>query len=115
MITDCLKLEQILRNLIDNAVKFTEHGSVTITAHNCEKYRQVKFTVADTGIGIAKANHSVIFEKLYQIESSDNRRYEGIGLGLYIVKKLSDLIGATVEVKSNLGMVATFTVSVPWQ
>jgi PAS domain S-box-containing protein len=115
MVSDSAKLEQILRNLIDNAIKFTEHGSVTISANNCATNRTVKFTVTDTGIGIAKAHYGAIFEKLYQVESSDNRRYEGIGLGLYIVKKFSELIGATVEVKSELGAGSTFTLTVPWQ
>ncbi len=115
MITDSVKLEQILRNLIDNAIKFTDHGSVTISADNCKQNRAVEFSVADTGIGIAKVYQHTIFDKLYQVESSDNRRYEGIGLGLYIVKKFSDLIGATLEVKSDLGIGATFTVSVPWR
>jgi signal transduction histidine kinase len=115
LITDPVRLEQILRNLIDNAIKFTEHGSVTISANNCPEARKVRFAVVDTGIGIAKANHNAIFEKLYQVESSENRRYEGIGLGLYVVKKFSDLIGATVEVKSDLGMGSKFTLRVPWQ
>jgi signal transduction histidine kinase len=113
MNTDRGKLQQILQNLINNAIKFTEKGSVTISANYLSETGSVEFKVSDTGIGIPKKAVPVIFEKFRQIDSSDTRQYGGVGLGLYIIKKFTDLLGGTVRVESETGKGSIFVVTVP--
>ena len=69
--------------------------------------------VSDTGIGIPPEAHSLIYEKFYQVDSSETRLYGGVGLGLYIVKKFTEMLGGTVTVESEVGSGATFTVRLP--
>lgn len=111
--SDSAKLSQILRNLVDNAIKFTEEGCVTISVRKHEDNGTIEFRVTDTGIGIATDMQSAIFEKLYQADSSATRDYGGLGLGLYIVKKYCDLLGANIKVESAVGKGSTFTVAIP--
>jgi signal transduction histidine kinase/HAMP domain-containing protein len=111
--TDRAKLTTILQNLIGNAVKFTDRGAVTLSARYVAELESVELTVADTGIGIPKESQTVIFEPFRQLDSSNTREHEGIGLGLYIVKKMADLIGAKIGVESAAGQGATFTVTLP--
>lgn len=113
MKTDSAKLKHILQNLINNAIKFTEVGQVVITALYFPKTRKVEFKVADTGIGIPQELIPVIFEKFRQGDSSERRLYSGIGLGLYIVKNLTDLLGGEIGVESEPGSGSTFTVTLP--
>ncbi len=116
VITDSEKLKQILQNLIHNAIKFTEKGSVTITARIKEGIRQrqfVEFKVADSGIGMPKELLPVIFEKFTQADSTETRLYGGVGLGLYIVKEFTELLGGTVQVESEPEKGSTFTVTLP--
>jgi len=139
---DAGKLRQILNNLIDNALKFTERGAVTISARltdECEaspvksdslstrntineirdtpseirKTRYLEFTVQDTGIGITSDAVRSIFEKFRQADNSETRSYEGAGLGLFIVKKFTELLGGEVHVESEPGHGSTFTVTLP--
>lgn len=107
------KLKQILQNLIDNAMKFTDKGSVTISARIKDAGKQVEFKVADTGVGIPKEALPFIFEKFRQVDSSETRLYGGVGLGLYIVKKLTELLRGKVEVESEPGEGSVFTVTIP--
>ncbi|MGH7831577.1 MAG: ATP-binding protein [Candidatus Binatia bacterium] len=109
--TDGPKLKHILQNLINNAIKFTDKGSVTISVRR-EK-GGVEFEAADTGIGIPKEMLSAIFEKFKQVDSSQTRIYGGVGLGLYIVKKFTEMLGGTVTVDSKPGNGSTFTVILP--
>ncbi len=111
--TDSGKLKQILRNLIDNAIKFTEKGSVTVSAGYISEARAVQFKVADTGIGISKEHLPLIFEKFRQADSSETRPFGGVGIGLYIAKKLTESLGGKVDVESELGKGSTFTVTLP--
>jgi len=132
--TDYEKLKRILQNLINNAIKFTESGTVTISARllkreaslvneprdtgheirdtNNERRdtRHLEFTVQDTGIGIAAERIPIIFDMFKQGDSSTTRAFEGVGLGLYIVKKYSELLGGTVQVESEPGKGSSFTV-----
>jgi len=109
--TDATKLKIVLKNLIGNAVKFTERGSVTVSAQL--KSSNVEFQVSDTGIGIAPEALKVIFEPFRQADSSTTRRHGGVGLGLYIARRLVEMLGGTIEVHSELAKGATFRVSMP--
>jgi signal transduction histidine kinase len=113
--TDGEKLAQILQSLIDNAIKFTDRGSVTISVriapHASELFIEIK--VADTGIGIPADQLPFIFDKFFQVDSSDTRPFGGVGLGLYIVKKFTDLLGGKIEVESEPEIGTTFRVRIP--
>ncbi|GEM_PF-2022911 len=110
------KVSQILRSLIANAVKFTRSGTVTVSA---EVLRAPKvgaclaLRVTDTGVGIASENHDRIFEKFQQLDSSETRVYGGLGLGLYVAKKLTELLGGKIAVDSAPGRGSIFTVEIP--
>lgn len=105
------KIAQILRNFISNALKFTQQGEVRVKAVQMEG--NVIFSVSDTGIGIAPEDRERIFEDFVQVESSVQRRVKGTGLGLPLSRKLAELVGGSVSVKSELGRGSTFTLSVP--
>ena len=109
--TDYKKLKIVVKNLIGNAVKFTERGEVTIDARGDAGGGTI--TVTDTGIGIPPESLAEIFEPFHQVDNSSARRYGGTGLGLHIVKLLLDVLGGTVTVKSQLGHGSTFCVRVP--
>jgi signal transduction histidine kinase len=111
--TDSAKLKHILQNLINNAIKFTPQGSISITAKYISQARAVQFQVVDTGIGISEELLPSIFEIFQQGDSSETRTYGGVGIGLYIVKKYTDLLGGEVEAKSALGKGTTFTLTIP--
>lgn len=111
--TDSAKLKHILQNLINNAIKFTSQGSVSITAKYISQARAAQFQVADTGIGISKEMLPSIFEMFHQVDSSETRTYGGVGIGLYIVKKYTDLLGGEIQAKSALGKGTTFTLTIP--
>jgi len=112
--TDAAKRKQILQHLINNAIKFTERGSVTVSARVNEDGRDVEFKVADTGIGIPKETMPLIFDKFRQADSSETRVHGGVGLGLYIVKKFTELLGGEIDVQSEPGKGSTFTVTIPY-
>lgn len=109
--TDAAKLKLVVKNLVSNAVKFTETGTIAIDV--CPRGEGVEFAVADTGIGIAPEVLPVIFEPFRQGESPLTRRFSGVGLGLYIVVRLLDLLGGTVAVDSEVGRGSTFRVWLP--
>ncbi len=112
VITDEVKLSQILTNLASNAVKFTSPGGrVTISAHLDEK--TLVFSVKDTGPGIDEAEREKIWRRFRQGSAGPARTHEGLGLGLYIAKALTDLLGGEISLESRKGQGATFTVSVP--
>ena len=111
--TDSAKLRQILRNLIDNALKFTSQGSITISARLREDNQQVEFQVADSGVGIPKEHLPYIFDKFHQVDSSETRLFGGVGMGLYIVKKFTELLGGKVDVESEPGKGSVFIVKIP--
>jgi signal transduction histidine kinase len=111
--TDGGMLKQILQNLLNNALKFTEQGSVTLSARHLSGADRVEFTVADTGLGIADEDLATIFERFRQVDSSETRKFGGVGLGLYIVKTFAALLDANVEVESKLGKGTTFRVTLP--
>jgi signal transduction histidine kinase/PAS domain-containing protein len=111
--TDRDKLKHILQNLINNALKFTEVGHVTVSATHAPGLNRVKLSVADTGIGIAPHDLPLVFEKFLQLDASRTRSQGGVGLGLHIVKTFSQVLGGTVTVTSQPGEGTTFTVTLP--
>ena len=109
------KISQILRNFISNAVKFTERGTVRITASNASNMQAVVFSVSDSGIGISAENLQLIFEEFSQIEHPLQRRSKGTGLGLPLCRKLAALLGGQVDVTSTPDIGSTFTLTLPRQ
>jgi signal transduction histidine kinase len=108
---DPTRLSQMLLNLLSNAVKFTETGWVTLEVRR--EGERARFTVRDSGIGIAPAAHELIFEEFRQADGSTSRRYGGTGLGLAITRRLAQLHGGTVSLVSELGAGSSFSFSVP--
>ncbi len=109
--SDAVKVKVLLKNLIANAVKFTDRGSVTVSARPRDGW--MEFSVADTGIGMSPETQAVIFEPFRQGDSSNNRRQAGVGLGLYIVSRLLDLLSGRIEVDSTPGVGSTFRIWIP--
>lgn len=106
------KLSQILRNFISNALKFTERGSVHVTAI-LTAAGNVRFSVRDTGIGIAEENKDLVWQEWGQVESDQRARHKGSGLGLPLARQLASLLGGTTWLESTLGKGSTFYVEVP--
>jgi signal transduction histidine kinase len=111
--TDPAKLQIILRNLIHNALKFTHHGMVSVSVSTQPARRQMTFVVQDSGIGIKSENLSEIFEMFRQAHTGEVAPAGGVGLGLYIVKRLAAVLGAEIEVSSAPGRGATFRIHLP--
>ena len=109
---DDKKLSQILRNFVSNALKFTLHGEVRVSAVQ-KSPDSMTFAVSDTGIGIAKEFHEAIFHDFTQIDSPIQKRLRGSGLGLSLSKRLAELLGGTVALDSEPGRGSTFYVTVP--
>ena len=111
---DRRKLRHIVENLISNAIKFTEHGSVTVSARYLVGKKMLEIKVADTGPGIPEEQISTIFERFRRGEDAETGTpRSGVGLGLYIVKKFLDLLGGKIHVESHTGRGSTFTVQIP--
>ena len=107
------KLKQVLQNLMDNAIKFTEEGHVTLTVRYHHRAGAVEFKISDTGIGIPEEKLADIFEMFRQVDSSETRKYEGIGVGLFIAQKFAEMLGGMITAESELNSGSTFTVTIP--
>ena len=109
--TDPVKLKVVLKNLIHNAIKFTDVGAVTVCLSTAAT--RLEFEVADSGIGIGPELIGAIFEPFRQADSSSTRSYGGVGLGLYIVRRLLDLLGGGISVESEVGRGSCFRFWIP--
>jgi signal transduction histidine kinase/CheY-like chemotaxis protein len=109
--TDQSKLSQVLRNLVSNALKFTERGTVEVSVTT--RQDDVVFTVKDTGIGIASIDFDRIFEEFGQIDSALQARVKGTGLGLPLSRRLAEMLGGVLTVESEVGQGSTFTLRIP--
>ena len=107
------KLKLVLQHVIDNAIKFTEHGYVRVSAHYLANRKVMEFEVSDTGIGIPADELPMIFEKFSRLDSSECEKYSGAGLGLYIVKRIVHLLEGNIDVQSKVGRGSTVTIRIP--
>ncbi|WP_414539262.1 response regulator [Stenotrophomonas forensis] len=114
LVADSQRLQQILKNLLANALKFTEHGKVSLHVRAAGGGR-IRFEVADTGIGIAREQLQVIFEAFRQADGSTRRRYGGTGLGLSISRDLAERMGGSIHVDSEPGRGSCFILELPLQ
>ena len=115
MYSDVTKIRQILLNLLSNASKFTENGTVSlkITKHWVDGVEWVSFSITDTGIGISPEQQKKLFKAFSQVDASTTRKYGGTGLGLLITKRFTEMLGGKVSVESELGKGSTFVARFP--
>jgi signal transduction histidine kinase len=111
--TDSAKLRSIVQNLLNNAIKFTELGTITFACRYLADLGTLEFKIEDTGIGIPPDKLPHIFDLFWQADSSERRTHGGVGLGLYIVKKFTDLLGGHIDVHSATGQGTAITVAIP--
>jgi len=111
--TDVIRITQVLKNLINNAIKFTDRGRVEIGCLKGEADQSIRFYVRDTGIGISQEHSELIFDQFRQIDGSNTRKFGGTGLGLAICKNLVRLMGGKIWVESEVGGGALFQVELP--
>jgi len=113
LVTDVTKLQEILQNLIGNAFKFTPRGQIKIRIGNIQEFGRIEFSIADTGIGIEAHDMNRIFSAFEQIREAHTGDFNGVGLGLNIVKKYLELMHGDIRVESEPGEGSTFTFSIP--
>src|SRR5262249_33114631 len=109
--TDPTLLFRVLSNLVSNAIRYTENGAILIACR--ARGRRVSFEVWDTGIGIATEQHERIFEEFYQIQNPERDRKRGVGLGLATVRRIAQLLGAPLKLRSRLGTGSMFALEIP--
>ncbi len=115
IISDETKIRQVLTNLVENALKFTQEGYIAIGVSESRSNGHITFYVEDTGIGIPEEYHKMIFERFRQVEMSETRQFGGNGLGLAISKNLVEMLGGKIWLESEFGKGSTFHFTIPKQ
>jgi CheY-like chemotaxis protein len=115
MRSDVTKVRQILANLLSNACKFTDHGTISMNAERTKDQKWIRFRVRDSGIGISEKQQENLFKEFAQADVSIARKYGGTGLGLAICHRFAQLMGGNIGVESELGKGSVFTVHLPTQ
>jgi PAS domain S-box-containing protein len=113
MYTDKMRLDQVVKNLLSNAFKFSAKGKVNLSISYNLQQDMISFSVVDTGIGIAKEKQALVFEAFQQADGSTKRKYGGTGLGLSISKEISHLLGGEITLESVVGVGSNFTITIP--
>jgi signal transduction histidine kinase/ActR/RegA family two-component response regulator len=111
LFNDKEKVKRILNNLLSNALKFTEKGTITVFAQCLNG--KINITIADTGIGISSDAQALLFQDFYQVNDSSTRQHSGTGLGLAISRRLAHLMGGDITFESTIGVGSTFTITIP--
>lgn len=111
--SDYPKLKMVVRNLVHNALKFTDAGAVAVEARLADDGAAIAIAITDTGIGITPESQAIIFDMFRQVDGSDRRRHDGVGLGLYIVRRMTGILGGTVSVESEVGRGSRFELRFP--
>ncbi|QEE49314.1 response regulator [Flavobacterium alkalisoli] len=112
ILSDPYRIKQVLTNLISNAIKFTNEGSVEVTA--VKKNESIQICIVDTGIGIAKESQSNVFKEFTQANPGIEKKFGGTGLGLTISRRIIELLGGTIELESEEGKGSVFTIIIPY-
>ena len=114
IVSDPLRLSQVLLNLLSNAIKYTQRGWVKVDVKVCQNDNQVQIAVCDSGVGIAEENIGKLFNRFQQLDQDTQQKIgQGTGLGLAIVANISHLLGARIDVESQLNVGSTFTITLP--
>jgi signal transduction histidine kinase/CheY-like chemotaxis protein len=106
-------LERVVRNLVDNAIKYSEKGTIVVEAHLDRQRRNVSVSVSDQGIGIAPSEIDHVFDEFYQVDNPERNRIKGLGLGLSIVRRLTNLLGIQLQCESIWGKGSSFKITLP--
>ena len=114
IVSDRSKVERIFKNLLSNAVKFTPKGQITIKAHRSKDEGNIDFEIIDTGIGMQQDQIESLFEPFQQLDTSSQREFSGLGLGLTVARRLTEFLGGTLRVKSQPGVGTHVLVSLPY-
>ncbi len=114
IISDRSKVERIFKNLLNNAVKFTPHGQITIKAQRSEDGRCIELEVIDTGVGMDQDQIEAMFEPFQQMDSSSQREFSGLGLGLTVARRLTEFLGGDLRVNSHPGAGTHVVISLPY-
>lgn len=115
IITDEIKLKQVIINLLTNAIKYTDKGFVVFKYEIDEKRNQIHFTIQDTGSGIEKGDHKYVFDRFKRVENDKSIQVGGLGLGLSISKAYIEILGGTISLDSEVGVGSAFYFSIPLQ
>ena len=113
IVSDAIKLKQIITNLVTNAIKFTDNGTVSFGYEVIDSKKQIKFAIKDTGLGIDDKNQQYIFDRFKRVDSDFSIKVGGLGLGLSITKAYVEMLGGTISLKSALGKGSEFTFTIP--